>query len=258
MLEVISRSAFDLSAVFGNGGRELRQTVWGRQGQHFSFRRRGAVAWRPPTTLLGQFDGLARAKSDSVRAGTALRPVPRSSTEPSTVADVASRSGITHTGARDVEPISHACLACRCSKAMTCSGVIVVYRMEVRPFTDKQIALVETFADQAVIAIENVRLFEAEHGARRSSASRWSSRPRPQRCCRSSRSSPGELEPVFNAMLENAIRICEAKFGNLFLRRGRRLSRGGGAWQRPTMPTGSRREPLISRARSTAAARSTA
>ena len=93
-------------------------------------------------------------------------------------------------------------------------GAIVIYRQEVRPFTDKQIELVQNFAAQAVIAIENTRLLNE---LRRD---RCSSRPRPPRCCRSSRSSPGDLEPVFEAMLENATRICEAKFGILWLREG--------------------------------------
>ena len=86
-----------------------------------------------------------------------------------------------------------------------------------RPFTDKQIELVETFADQAVIAIENMRLFDEVQAAhRRTQPRRWSSRPRPRRCSSVISSSPGELEPVFQAMLANAVRICEANFGMLF------------------------------------------
>ena len=72
--------------------------------------------------------------------------------------------------------------------------------------------MVTTFADQAVIAIENVRLFN-EVGAHRELSEFCSSRPRPPRCCGSFRASPGELEPVFQTMLANATRICEAKFG---------------------------------------------
>ena len=95
-------------------------------------------------------------------------------------------------------------------------GVLSLTRNEVSPFTDKQIALVATFADQAVIAIENARLLESCASARDDLARRWSSRRRRPRCCRVISSSPGELEPVFEAMLENAVRICDAKYGNIY------------------------------------------
>ena len=96
-------------------------------------------------------------------------------------------------------------------------GVIVLNRRTVRPFTDKQIELVTTFADQAVIAIENVRLFEAEQ--QRTSELRGSleQQTATAEVLRVISSSPGELQPVFQAMLENATRICEAKFGVLNL-----------------------------------------
>ena len=97
-------------------------------------------------------------------------------------------------------------------------GAIVIYRQEVRPFTDKQIELVQNFAAQAVIAIENTRLLNELRSARDLRC--WSSRPRPPRCCKVISSSPGELEPVFEAMLENAARICEAKFGIMLLCEG--------------------------------------
>ena len=96
-------------------------------------------------------------------------------------------------------------------------GVIVLLRSQVRPFTDKQIELVSTFADQAVIAIENVRLFEAEQQRTRELAESLEQQTATSEVLSVISSSPGELEPVFQSMLENAVRICEAKFGNLFL-----------------------------------------
>src|SRR6516165_8812432 len=99
-------------------------------------------------------------------------------------------------------------------------GVLVVTRSTVRPFTEKQIELVETFADQAVIAIENVRLFEAEQQRTRELSEALERQTATSEVLQAISSSPGELEPVFNSVLENATRICEAKFGNLLLYEG--------------------------------------
>src|SRR5262249_35081208 len=97
-------------------------------------------------------------------------------------------------------------------------GVLVLTRSEAQPFTDKQIELVETFADQAVIAIENVRLFEAEQQRTRELTESLEQQTATAEVLKVISSSPGELEPVFQAMLANATRICEAQFGNLLLR----------------------------------------
>jgi len=99
-------------------------------------------------------------------------------------------------------------------------GVFILTRDEVNPFTDKQIELVTTFADQAVIAIENVRLFDEVQARTRELSESLEQQTATSEVLQVISSSPGELEPVFNAMLANAIRICEAKFGVLFLAEG--------------------------------------
>ena len=95
-------------------------------------------------------------------------------------------------------------------------GVIALGRNSVRPFTDKQIELVTTFADQAVIAIENVRLFEAEQQRTRELTELLEQQTATSEVLQVINSSPGDLEPVFGTMLTKAVRICDAKFGNIF------------------------------------------
>jgi GAF domain-containing protein len=95
-------------------------------------------------------------------------------------------------------------------------GVIAMWSEVVKPFTDKQIDLVTTFADQAVIAIENVRLFDEVQARTRELSESLQQQTATSEVLRSIYSSPGELGPVFSAVLENATRICEANFGVLF------------------------------------------
>jgi two-component system, NtrC family, sensor kinase len=99
-------------------------------------------------------------------------------------------------------------------------GVIALHRTKVQPFTDKQIELVETFADQAVIAIENVRLFDEVQARTRELSESLEQQTATSEVLQVISISPGELQPVFEAMLENAVRICEAKYGTLFLHEG--------------------------------------
>ena len=102
-------------------------------------------------------------------------------------------------------------------------GAIVVYRQEVRPFTDKQIALVTNFAAQAVIAIENARLLNElrQRTADLSLRTADLTELLEQQTATSDvlqviSSSPGDVQPVFEAILEKAVRICDAKFGTIY------------------------------------------
>src|SRR5262249_24961494 len=100
-------------------------------------------------------------------------------------------------------------------------GVIFIRRAEVRPFTERQIGLVNTFADQAVIAIENPRLFEEVQARTRDLTEYLEQQTAMSAILSGISSSPGELQPVFEATLRNSVRICGAKFGQLFLFNGK-------------------------------------
>ena len=99
-------------------------------------------------------------------------------------------------------------------------GMIAIYRKEVQRFTDKQIALVQNFAAQAVIAIENARLLSELRQRTAALSEALDQQTATSEVLKVISSSPSDLRPVFQSMLENSVRICEAKFGQMFLCEG--------------------------------------
>jgi GAF domain-containing protein len=92
-------------------------------------------------------------------------------------------------------------------------GYLSIYRQEVRPFADREIELVQNFAAQAVIAIENTRLLnELRESLQQQTAT--------AEVLGVISSSPGELQPVFDAVLANAVRLCQASYGHMWLCEG--------------------------------------
>ena len=133
----------------------------------------------------------------------------------------------------------------------TTIGIFGLSRAKVSPFTDKQIELVTTFADQTVIAIENTRLLNELRQRTTDLTERTAdlAESLEQQTATSEvlqviSSSPGDLEPVFASMLENAVRICDAKFGNIFRWDGEALHLAATHNTSPAYAEARRRSPL--------------
>ena len=104
----------------------------------------------------------------------------------------------------------HTALAVPLMREDRAIGAIALWRMETRAFTEKQIALVKTFADQAAIAIENVRLFnETKEALEQQTAI--------SEILRVISSSPGDVRPMLNAVAERALKLCDAAESGIFL-----------------------------------------
>jgi GAF domain-containing protein len=216
VLEVISRSAFDLRAVFETVA-ESSVRLCGAD-RAFIFRFDGELL-RMAASFNAAPDFVEWVAQHPIRPGRHSGSA-RAALERRTIhiPDVRADPEYVY-GAKDVEAI-RTILGVPILKGDELLGVMMIYHLEVRPFTDKQIALVETFADQAAIAIENVRLFEAEQQRTRELTESLEQQTATAEVLSVISTSPGDLAPVFDAMLKSATRLCEANFGTLFLRDG--------------------------------------
>jgi GAF domain-containing protein len=97
-------------------------------------------------------------------------------------------------------------------------GTITIRRTEVRPFTDRQAALLQTFADQAVIAIENVRLFKELESRNRDLTDALARQTATSEILRVISRSPTDVQPVFDAIVESAVTLCGAVLGAIYRR----------------------------------------
>src|SRR6266550_4158993 len=118
-------------------------------------------------------------------------------------------------GAKDIEAF-RTVLTVPMLKGDDLLGVILTYRLEVRPFTYKQIALVESFADQAVIAIENARLFDEVQARTEELSESLRQQTATAEVLKTISRTVFDLQRVLETLLENAVHICGAKHGLIF------------------------------------------
>ena len=207
VLEVISRSAFDLQGVFETVAESSvrlcgadRAFIWRFDGELL----RVVATFNAPEKLkdfISQNPIRPGRSSASGRAALERRTVH--------IHDILADPEITYAGKEALRTI----LAVPILKGDDLLGVLVIYHLEVRPFTDKQIALVEIFADQAAIAIDNVRLLDE---LRQSLQQQTATADVLKVISRST----FDLQTVFDTLVESAARLCEADHAWLFRREG--------------------------------------
>ena len=123
-------------------------------------------------------------------------------------------------------------------------GAFSVYRQDVRPFTDKQIELVQNFAAQAVIAIENARLLNELRQRTDELTESLEQQTATSEVLRVISSSPADLQPVFEAMVDNAVRICDATGGSICRWDGDALHHVALKWAQPAFAERMMRTPI--------------
>src|SRR5712692_10348370 len=211
LLRVIGRSTFDLQPVFEALAENAIRLCAAER----------AFIWRPDGQVLRPV--VIHNATPALREFAERNPIPpgrnsgaaRAALERRTVHIPDALADPDYTfGARQVDPI-RTVLAIPMLRADELLGVIAIYRLEVRPFTDSQIALMETFADQAAIAIENARLLTELQTKNADLTEALEQQTATSEILRVISSSPTDAQPVFDAIAEQAMRLCEAVVANV-------------------------------------------
>jgi class 3 adenylate cyclase/putative methionine-R-sulfoxide reductase with GAF domain len=227
VLQIISSSPGDLQSVFATTLENAVRICDAKFGVIFRFDGEAFFFAADVGTPPGYAENLRRRGPFQAQPGGHLERVFRTK-QVSHTADYAAE------GLRDHPPVklggARSTVDVPMLKDNELIGAFSIYRQEVRPFTDKQIELVKTFAAQAVIAIENTRLLNELRQRTTDLTERTAdlTEALAQQTATSEvleviSSSPGVLEPAFATMLENAVRICNAEFGNIYSWNGEAL-----------------------------------
>ncbi|HKW91815.1 MAG TPA: GAF domain-containing protein [Methylomirabilota bacterium] len=210
LLKVIGRSTFDLQPVFETLAENAVRLCEAKRAVILRFDGRtlrvvAAHSISPELRAFLEQNPIAPGRhSGSARAALERRTIH--------IHDVQADPEYTF-GAREVEP-SRTTLAIPMLRADELLGVILIYRHEVRPFTDSQIALMETFADQAAIAIENARLLTELRAKNASLTEALEQQTATAEILRVISRSPTDVQPVFEAIAESSVRLCGADYGS--------------------------------------------
>jgi len=219
VLKVISRSAFDVQPVFDTIAESAVRLCGAERA--FIFRFDGELL-RAAASYNAGADLRAFVDENPIRPGQQTISA-RAALERRTVhiADVQADTAYSY-AMRDVEPI-RTVLAVPMLKGDELVGTITIYRLEANPFAGKQVALVETFADQAVIAIENVRLFTELQASNRELTTALDTQTATSDILRVISGSRTDVQPVFDAIVTSAVRLLGGYSGGLTQVAGERI-----------------------------------
>jgi signal transduction histidine kinase len=214
VLEVISRSAFNLQPVFETVAESAARLCEAERAFIFRFDGellRSVVAYNASPELT---EFIARNPTRPARYSASGRAALERRTIH--IPDVRTDPDYGY-GSRDVDPI-RTTLAVPILKGGTLLGVMVIYRLEVDPFTDKQIALVESFADQAAIAIENVGLFDQVQARTRELSESLDQQTATAEFVKVISRSTFDLQTMLVTLVQSAARLCDSEAAFIFRR----------------------------------------